>query len=72
MFGRMIHGSDNSGKFTQISQAYDIKGRALLAADRGELNKTFLDALETLPNVQIFFNHKLTVSTLLQVRPSRI
>jgi len=42
----------------------DINGRALLAADRGELNKTFLDALEQFPNVKLFFNHKLTVSTL--------
>ena len=39
----------------------DIDGRGLLAADRGELNKTFLDALEKFPNVKLFFNHKLTV-----------
>ena len=40
----------------------DVNGRALLAADRGELNKTLLDALEEFPNVKLFFNHKLTVS----------
>lgn len=40
----------------------DVNGRALLAADRGELNKSFLDALEQFPNVKLFFGHKLTVS----------
>ncbi|KAH8596826.1 hypothetical protein B0O99DRAFT_618727 [Bisporella sp. PMI_857] len=60
MGGRMIHGKDAYGSFTEKPQAYDINGRALLAADRGELNKTFLDELEHLPNVQLFFNHKLT------------
>lgn len=30
------------------------------AADRGMLNKRLLDELESLPNVKLFFNHKLT------------
>ncbi|PVH83951.1 FAD/NAD(P)-binding domain-containing protein [Cadophora sp. DSE1049] len=60
MRGRMIHGKSSSGEFTEQSQDYDIHGRALHAADRGGLNKTLLDELETMPNVKFFFSHKLT------------
>ncbi|KAG9241233.1 kynurenine 3-monooxygenase-like protein [Calycina marina] len=60
MDGRMIHGKDLTGELTNKAQAYDVNGRALLAADRGELNKILLDGLEQFPNVKLFFNHKLT------------
>ncbi|KAL2060729.1 hypothetical protein VTL71DRAFT_9370 [Oculimacula yallundae] len=60
MRGRMIHGKSSSGEFTEQSQDYDIHGGALHAADRGGLNKTLLDELETMPNVKFFFSHKLT------------
>ncbi|KAF2224560.1 hypothetical protein BDZ85DRAFT_104004 [Elsinoe ampelina] len=59
MHGRMIHG-ESSGSFTDESQLYDIHGRYIRAADRGMLNKRLLDELESLPNVKIFFNYKLT------------
>ncbi|CAL3970140.1 hypothetical protein PZA11_006424 [Diplocarpon coronariae] len=60
MRGRMIHGKSPSGQFTELAQDYDILGRSLYAADRGGLNKTLLDELESMPNVKFFFNHKLT------------
>ncbi|KAI9052019.1 hypothetical protein LZ554_004273 [Drepanopeziza brunnea f. sp. 'monogermtubi'] len=60
MRGRMIHGKTPSGQFTEQAQDYDIHGRTLYAADRGGLNKTLLDELESMPNVKFFFNHKLT------------
>ncbi|KAL5327553.1 hypothetical protein ACEPPN_005252 [Leptodophora sp. 'Broadleaf-Isolate-01'] len=60
MRGRMIHGKSSSGEFTEQSQDYDVHGGALHAVDRGGLNKTLLDELETMPNVKFFFNHKLT------------
>lgn len=59
MHGRMIHGVDNNG-FTEESQNYDIHGRYISAVDRAGLNKRLLDELEKLPNVKLFFNHKLT------------
>ncbi|KAF4549710.1 Kynurenine 3-monooxygenase-like protein [Elsinoe fawcettii] len=59
MHGRMIHG-ESLGKFTDESQIYDIHGRYIRAADRGMLNKRLLDELESLPNVKLFFNYKLT------------
>jgi len=34
--------------------------QAILAIDRGGLNKRLLDILEEMPNVKFFFNHKLT------------
>jgi len=60
MRGRMIHGKSASGQFSEQPQDYDAHGRAIFAVDRGELNKTLLDTLDALPNVAIFFNHKLT------------
>ncbi|CZT44597.1 related to kynurenine 3-monooxygenase [Rhynchosporium secalis] len=60
MRGRMIHGKSSSGEFTEQPQDYDIHGGVLHAADRGGLNKTLLDELETMPNVKFFFSHKLT------------
>ncbi|KAF2756276.1 FAD/NAD(P)-binding domain-containing protein [Pseudovirgaria hyperparasitica] len=59
MHGRMIHGK-RLGKLFEQSQAYDIHGRAILAVDRGGLNKRLLDELESMPNVKLFFNHKMT------------
>ncbi|KAH0561965.1 hypothetical protein GP486_003328 [Trichoglossum hirsutum] len=75
MHGRMIHGSDSSGSLTQKAQVYDVHGeveetlttlspvtfgQAIRAIDRAGLNKRLLDELEAMPNVKLFFNHKLT------------
>ncbi|KAL2258600.1 hypothetical protein VTK26DRAFT_8049 [Humicola hyalothermophila] len=60
MRGRMIHGRRANGQLYEESQEYDVHGRAILAIDRGNLNKRLLDILEEMPNVTFFFNHKLT------------
>ncbi|ERF75960.1 Kynurenine 3-monooxygenase [Endocarpon pusillum Z07020] len=60
MYGRMIHGLSTTGTPTQSPQAYDVHGRHISAVDRGGLNKRLLDELEKMPNVEFFFNHKLT------------
>ncbi|ATY59218.1 Kynurenine 3-monooxygenase [Cordyceps militaris] len=60
MRGRMIHGKKPSGALYQVPQDFDAHGRCNLAMDRGALNARLLDALEDLPNVELFFNHKLT------------
>ncbi|OBT76015.1 hypothetical protein VF21_03528 [Pseudogymnoascus sp. 05NY08] len=59
MRGRMIHGQKASGRLYEEAQDYDIHGRTIFAVDRGGLNKHLLDELESMPNVKIFFNHKL-------------
>ncbi|KAJ4373954.1 kynurenine 3-monooxygenase, mitochondrial precursor [Neocucurbitaria cava] len=58
MHGRMIHIRKN-GEYVRQPQIYDARGRSLLAMDRTELNTTLLDYLEEMPNVKLFFNHKL-------------
>lgn len=58
MHGRMIHMTKN-GEYVRQPQIYDAHGRNLLAMDRTVLNKTLLDHLETMPNVKLFFHHKL-------------
>ncbi|KAL2755725.1 hypothetical protein ACRALDRAFT_2136133 [Sodiomyces alcalophilus JCM 7366] len=60
MRGRMIHGKSPDGSFYEAPQDYDIHGRAILAVDRADLNKRLLDILDHMPNVKLFFNHKLT------------
>ncbi|KAL9620203.1 MAG: hypothetical protein Q9160_005212 [Pyrenula sp. 1 TL-2023] len=60
MHGRMIHGSSSKGTPFSTTQAYDVHGRFIRAADRGLLNKRLLDELDTLPNVTFRFQHKLT------------
>ncbi|KAI8724742.1 Kynurenine 3-monooxygenase [Fusarium sp. LHS14.1] len=60
MRGRMIHGRGPTGALFEQSQDYDVKGRAIHAIDRAGLNKRLLDILESMPNVKLFFNHKLT------------
>ncbi len=60
MYGRMVHGEDSKGSLTEESQLYDVHGRYQRAVDRGALNKTLLDHLEGLPNVNLIFHHKLT------------
>ncbi|KAM3516201.1 hypothetical protein MY11210_000223 [Beauveria gryllotalpidicola] len=60
MRGRMIHGKKPSGVLYQVPQDFDVHGRCNLAMDRSALNARLLDALEDLPNVELFFNHKLT------------
>ncbi|KAL4942040.1 hypothetical protein BDV06DRAFT_222539 [Aspergillus oleicola] len=59
LYGRMIHGRDN-GRLWEAPQAYDVHGRHNHSADRSMLSNVFLNALETLPNIKLFFNHKLT------------
>ncbi|KFY05686.1 hypothetical protein V492_08358, partial [Pseudogymnoascus sp. VKM F-4246] len=59
MRGRMIHGKKTSGRLFDEAQDYDVHGRTIFAVDRGGLNKHLLDELESMPNVKIFFNHKL-------------
>ncbi|KAL4973881.1 kynurenine 3-monooxygenase [Aspergillus desertorum] len=59
IYGRMIHGRDD-GKLWEAPQAYDVHGRNNYSADRGMLNNVFLNELERIPNIKLFFNHKLT------------
>lgn len=60
MYGRMIHGQDSSGSWTEVAQPYDVNGRAINAVDRGDLNTRLLDELEDMPNVKLRFGHKIT------------
>lgn len=76
MHGRMIHGETKDGQFFQESQEYDPYGRVrsfiliytlflisrqfIRSIDRSRLNKSLLDALDKMPNVKFYFNHKLT------------
>ncbi|KAH7153025.1 hypothetical protein EDB81DRAFT_790306 [Dactylonectria macrodidyma] len=60
MRGRMIHGRRPNGSLFEQSQDYDAKGRAIHAIDRAGLNKRVLDILDDMPNVKLFFSHKLT------------
>ncbi|RDA89613.1 hypothetical protein CP533_1479 [Ophiocordyceps camponoti-saundersi (nom. inval.)] len=60
MRGRMIHGKSPLGETYEHSQDYDVKGRVIYAIDRSGLNSRLLDVLDSLPNVRLFFNHKLT------------
>ncbi|KAI1282650.1 FAD/NAD(P)-binding domain-containing protein [Xylaria sp. FL0933] len=60
MRGRMIHGKTPDGALYEDAQDYDIHGRTIYAVDRAGLNKRLLDILDDMPNVKIFFNHKLT------------
>lgn len=59
MHGRMVHTAEK-GELKQSSQRYDAFGRFQRAADRAGLNKRLLDEIEGMPNIKIFFNHKLT------------
>ncbi|POS85306.1 hypothetical protein EPUL_001485 [Erysiphe pulchra] len=59
MKARMIHSRSKSGLLCEESQDYDIHGRAIYAIDRSTLNSRLLEELEALPNVKLFFNHKL-------------
>ena len=56
----MIHARSPNGSSSETSQAYDVHGRFIRAVDRGGLNKRILDELEDMPNVKIFFHHKMT------------
>ncbi|KAF2089192.1 FAD/NAD(P)-binding domain-containing protein [Saccharata proteae CBS 121410] len=58
MHGRMIHGRKNGENYEE-SQSYDVQGRFISAVDRASLNKRLLDELEKMPNVKLYFNHKL-------------
>lgn len=56
----MVHTRSATGSLSQQSQAYDVHGRFQRAVDRGELNQVLLNQLASLPNVKLFFQHKLT------------
>lgn len=60
MHGRMIHTRLPTGTLSQQSQLYDVHGRYLRSVDRGEINDILLNHLSSLPNVKLFFQHKLT------------
>ncbi|EHY51938.1 kynurenine 3-monooxygenase, mitochondrial precursor [Exophiala dermatitidis] len=60
MHGRMIHTRSATGALTEQSQLYDVHGRFQRSVDRGVLNGVLLDHLDSLSNVKIFFQHKLT------------
>lgn len=60
MHGRMIHTTSITGALKEESQPYDVHGRFQRSVDRNELNKSLLDKLDSMPNVKIFFQHKLT------------
>ncbi|PKS08663.1 hypothetical protein jhhlp_004716, partial [Lomentospora prolificans] len=60
MRGRMIHLRRSDDTLCQEAQNYDAHGRAILAMDRAGVNKSLLDAIEEMPNVKIFFGHRLT------------
>ncbi|KAM3549996.1 hypothetical protein ARSEF4850_008561 [Beauveria asiatica] len=59
MRGRMIHGKTVSGDLYEVSQDFDALGRTNFAIDRAALNANILDCIDALPNVKLFFNHKL-------------
>lgn len=54
MYGRMVHTTSGSQ-----AQAYDVHGRYQRSVDRNAMNKLLLNKLDTMPNVQIHFRHKL-------------
>lgn len=60
MHGRMIHTKSRSGQFVEEAQAYDVHGRFQRSVDRNELNRCLLNKLETMPNVTLHFQQKLT------------
>ncbi|KIP09635.1 hypothetical protein PHLGIDRAFT_102657 [Phlebiopsis gigantea 11061_1 CR5-6] len=55
MRGRMIH--DVQGN--QDSQAYDRNGQSINSIDRALLNEDLLEEAVAVPNIKIFFNHKI-------------
>ncbi|XWX00759.1 hypothetical protein V2A60_008780 [Cordyceps javanica] len=57
--GRMIHAKSAFGGLLQSSQGLDALGGTGLAIDRTALVAALLDSLDALPNVKLFFNHKL-------------
>ncbi|PFH56967.1 hypothetical protein XA68_15687 [Ophiocordyceps unilateralis] len=64
IIGRMVHGRNSDGSLYEHAQKYDVKGRATHAVDRFSLNSHLLDAINSMPNVKLFFNHRLTSSNL--------
>ncbi|KAM0664447.1 hypothetical protein ACQRIU_007029 [Beauveria bassiana] len=59
MRGRMIHTQNAFGGLFQLPQDFDALGRTNLAIDRAALTVALLDCLDALPNVKLFFSHKL-------------
>ncbi|KAK3675257.1 kynurenine 3-monooxygenase, mitochondrial precursor [Recurvomyces mirabilis] len=62
----MVHGRDSSQALVEREQLYDIHGHCLLAIDRVTLTELLLNELESLPNVKLFFRHKITTIDLKQ------
>ncbi|EXJ96346.1 kynurenine 3-monooxygenase [Capronia coronata CBS 617.96] len=60
MHGRMIHTRSATGSLTEQSQLYDVHGRFQRSVDRGVLNGVLLNHLDSLPNVTLHFQHKMT------------
>jgi kynurenine 3-monooxygenase len=61
MRGRMIHARGSDGTFVEQGQDYDpVQGNCINAVSRRLLNELLLEALAAMPNVKMFFNHKLT------------
>jgi kynurenine 3-monooxygenase len=56
VYARMTH--DRDGYTNRLP--YSIEGRAIHSVSRGELNKLLLSEAESLPNVQLFFEHRCT------------
>jgi len=63
MFGRMVHGK-KGGKLTAKAQRYAVTGQAQRAIDRSALSRCFLETLRKLPNVKLYFQHKLVGADL--------
>ncbi|PHH80551.1 hypothetical protein CDD80_1063 [Ophiocordyceps camponoti-rufipedis] len=64
VIGRMAHGRDPNGSLYERSHLYDAKGRATQAIDRFSLNSHLQDAIRSMPNVDVFFSHKLIKADL--------
>ena len=60
MHGRMVHVKNATSKLIEDAQPYDVHGRFQRSVDRGMLNKMILNELDTLTNVKLLFQHKLT------------
>ncbi|KDQ60731.1 hypothetical protein JAAARDRAFT_31708 [Jaapia argillacea MUCL 33604] len=56
MHGRMIHATN--GRLD--SQPYDRYGQCINSIDRALLNRGILDEAAAVPNIRMFFNHKVT------------
>jgi len=56
MHGRMVHGLRGE----LHSQPYDRNGQCINSIDRALLNEDLLEEASAVPNIQVFFKHKVT------------